>query len=350
MERPDTTDFRPEQRTMEWRELERAIADDKEGRLENWHATYIIWLTLSLVAIGIHLFYIVLILAKKCLRTQVKNLLVVSVCLTNLLMGGFIMPTVIHLILETPEENCNLRMAVRAFNDFLQIHLNIMTCLALCLERFAFILQRPPPFKFFQIVLSVVLLVVPWVLGCIIIIPLFFGGYVKGDPEMGCVIEVNLMYVLVAHVFSYPIPAIILFVVATLVGHFGCKIRENALIGHNCKLQPIYLRNEAIRIVTLVSVFAILPEVPYFVIAMLKYTSECNDTYCLDFFYGLKIAVWLRAAKILAFPFIWLTYHDIRGAIMCRPETSDDSTSGIECDPDDAGSISRQDTMLLRRA
>ncbi|XP_067665171.1 melanin-concentrating hormone receptor 1-like isoform X1 [Haliotis asinina] len=334
---------------MQWRELERAIADKRTGSLTTWHATYIVWLTLAMLIIGSHLFFIVLILAKRTLRMQLKNLLIVNICLVNLMMGGFIMPTVIHLILDSSEDECVLRMTVRALNDYLQPALSVLTAIALVIDRFLFIMQKPVTTKWLRIVVAVVLMIMPWVIGVLLALPLFFKSFEMGDPEMGCVQEVNLWNIVCAHVICFVLPSIPLFILATLSGLCSTnkkKIPPKELM-YDCRDKPISFKGESIKVVVLVCFMTIFPEVPYFVISLLRYTTSCDQPYCLDFFQALKVSVWLRAAKALVFPFIWLWFTDIKSAIICRPTGAADEEDDDISD-DQPTDMSQQDTMLLR--
>ena len=87
----------------------------------SWNGLNIGRLTLSIWILASHLALIVFLLGKASLRRQPKNLLIINVSLTNLLLGVFLVPAKLHFILAPVEGDCQLSMAWTLLNDYYQV-------------------------------------------------------------------------------------------------------------------------------------------------------------------------------------------------------------------------------------
>ena len=88
----------------------------------SWNGLNIGRLTLAIWILASHLALIVFLLAKSSLRRQPKNLLIINVSLTNLVLGVFLVPTKLHFILAPAAEgSCQLSMAWTLLNDYYQV-------------------------------------------------------------------------------------------------------------------------------------------------------------------------------------------------------------------------------------
>lgn len=74
----------------------------------SWNALNILRLSLSLWIMAGHLAIILFVLSKQVLRKDPKNLLIVNVALTHLVMGGFIIPVKLHFTLNPYLVDCTL--------------------------------------------------------------------------------------------------------------------------------------------------------------------------------------------------------------------------------------------------
>ena len=74
----------------------------------SWNALYMGRLGLAAWVLAAHLAIVVFVLAKRQLRVQPKNLLIINVALANIVMGGGVMPLKLHFVLDPQNVDCDL--------------------------------------------------------------------------------------------------------------------------------------------------------------------------------------------------------------------------------------------------
>ncbi|XP_076444070.1 uncharacterized protein LOC143282346 [Babylonia areolata] len=305
----------------------------------SWNGLNIGRLTLAIWILATHLALILLMVAKGSLRSQPKNVLIINVSLTNLLMGVFIIPTKLHFILgpgDLQEEvECGLRMGWTLLNDYYQVCVCLLAVLGLVLERLVYVHteRRGTSLTRCATWLNCALyFLLPWALSALLLVPLFhlaLAGPVPGEP---CAFRVRDSYFLAAHVLSFLPAAVAVFVAAPLAGLLDCVRSEK------CTSTPSTPRGESLLIAVLLSALTVFGETPYFVVRVLVMCLECDDAFCSRFQQGVTAGMWLRIAKAALMPFLWLVYSDVRDALLCRfryKRVKNSASSGCEEDEDD---------------
>lgn len=87
----------------------------------SWNGLNIGRLTLAIWILASHLALIIFLLSKAALRKQPKNLLIINVSLTNLVVGVFLVPAKLHFITSEVDRDCQLSMAWTLMNDYFQV-------------------------------------------------------------------------------------------------------------------------------------------------------------------------------------------------------------------------------------
>ncbi|ESO89630.1 hypothetical protein LOTGIDRAFT_164935 [Lottia gigantea] len=268
-------------------------------------------LCLTIWTLGSHLALIGFILCCGKLRRNPKNILIINILLTNLLVGFFIVPFLVHLQL-TSYLSCPLRIALKLCNDYLYVFLFLMTVLSAVIERSIFVIKKTNLNGLLKWIVTVILFLAPWIIAAILILPLFYVG--MGDPETDkeCVYTGDQDLFIAAQVVSYILPGLLIVPLALVTGVYHVKKIE---------VKPlekilILLKREAVSVISLVTVFSLVMEVPSFVVGMLNMTMHCTGPSCLGL-RGTEIALWVRIIKISVYPFLWLAYSDIRSCLPC---------------------------------
>ena len=74
----------------------------------HWNAVNIARLALAIFIISANVAVVGLVLFKAALRTRPKNLLIITVALANIIMGGFVIPGKLHFTLNPDVVDCDL--------------------------------------------------------------------------------------------------------------------------------------------------------------------------------------------------------------------------------------------------
>lgn len=283
----------------------------------SWNGLNIGRLTLAIWILASHLALILFVLAKASLRRQPKNLLIVNVSLTNLLMGVFLIPAKLHFILApgNHEGDCGLSMGWTLLNEYYQVCVALLSVFGLVLERLVYVYtERRGTYltRCATWVNCALYFLLPWVVAAILIIPMFYEALVQPVAEEYCAYRVRDYYFMVLQILSFLPAAVAVFITAPLAGLMDCLRSEK------CTYTPSTPRGESLVIAVLVSVLAVFCETPYFVVRMLIMCLECNNPFCSRFNEGVTAGMWLRIAKASLMPFLWLVYSDIRDGILCR--------------------------------
>ncbi|XP_050400880.1 uncharacterized protein LOC126817778 [Patella vulgata] len=304
-------------------------------------------LCLTIWTLGSHLALIGFILCCNRLRKNPKNILIVNISLTNLMVGLFIVPFLVHLQINAYLP-CPLRIALKLFNDYLHVFVFLLTVLSLVIERSIFVIKDGSFTTPVRWGLTIILFLAPWIIGVIIILPLFYVGMGEADPERECVYMGDKNYFIAAQVMSYIFPGLLIVPVALSTGVY--HVRKNELKPLEKVL--ILLKREAVMVISLVTVFSLIMEVPSFVVGMLNATLSCTAPFCIGL-KGVEIALWVRIVKISFFPFLWLAYSDIRSCLPCVCFTKLDyiidhnrELRAIEATSDDTEPLKYSDTAL----
>ncbi|CAG5125998.1 unnamed protein product [Candidula unifasciata] len=279
-----------------------------------WNALNIVRLTLAIWILASHIALIVFVLAKKALRQQPKNLLIINVALVNVLMGMFVVPVKLHFILNPKGPQCNLAVGWTFVAEYYQPSACLFAVLSLVLERFIYVYTektqkniKPWAAK----IGTTILMFLPWILSCLILLPIFYAGLLAKftDPNQ-CLFKVNEGYFVASQLMSFILPSLGVFILAPFTGLLDC------LRPKRCFYKPLTPRGESMAITATVSLVSIFCEAPYCVVRVLMMTVECNNSYCSRFSEALTLAMWIRVCKAGVFPFIWLAYTDIRDALL----------------------------------
>uniref|UniRef100_A0A0B7ADB5 G-protein coupled receptors family 1 profile domain-containing protein n=1 Tax=Arion vulgaris TaxID=1028688 RepID=A0A0B7ADB5_9EUPU len=191
-----------------------------------WNALNIIRLTLSAWILGSHMAIITFILTKKVLRNQPKNLLIVNVALVNMIMGVFVIPVKLHFTLNPNNMQCNLAVGWTFITDYYQPSVSLFAVLSLVLERFLYVYTEKKQKNVKPLVEKIgtaVLMISAWILSCIYLLPIFFGGLLakSTNPEQ-CVYKVDDRYFLAAQLLSFVLPSLGVFILAPFTGLLDC--------------------------------------------------------------------------------------------------------------------------------
>ncbi|RUS86324.1 hypothetical protein EGW08_005909 [Elysia chlorotica] len=296
----------------------------------SWNALNIVRLGLSIWIICSHIAIIVFILGKQILRTQPKNLLIVNVALVNMLLGVFVIPGKLHFILNPSHVPCNLAVAWDFIANYFQPSVALFAVLSLVFERFVYVYTEKRQRKIkplAQILGTIVLLVVPWLISTLFLLPIYFGGLVAKarDPNM-CLYKTDDHFFVATQLISFIPPSLGVFILAPFTGLLDC------LRPKRCFYKPLTPKGESMTVTTVVTLFSIFAEAPFCIVRVLMMRLECNTPDCTRFSETLTVTWWVRIIKTAVFPFVWLFYTDIRDAMGCQ---MDFRMSDVDLDSDE---------------
>lgn len=297
----------------------------------SWNGLNIARLTLAIWILASHLALIVFILSKSILRRQPKNILIVNVSLTNILLGVFLVPTKLHFILAPVVTDCQLSIAWTMLNEYFQVCVSLLAVLGLVVERLVYVFTERRGMVLTRLATwlnCVLYFLLPWAASAILVLPIFYEALVERLTDHTCAWRVRDHYFLFLQILSFVPAATAVFFTAPLAGLLDC------LRSRECHYTPSTPRGESLVIATLVSVLAVLGEMPYFVVRVLIMCMECNHPLCARFNDGVTGGMWVRIAKAAVMPFIWLSYSDMRAAMLCRFSYKKVKNSSPEDDDD----------------
>ncbi|CAL1546999.1 unnamed protein product [Lymnaea stagnalis] len=308
-----------------------------------WNALNILRLSLAAWIVASHVAILVFVLAKQALRSQPKNLLIVNVALTNLLMGGFVVPVKLHFILNPHIVDCDLAIGWTFVAEYFQTSVSLFAVLSLVFERLVYVYTekrqknlRPKAEK----IGTVVLFLAPWVLACLTLVFTFYGGLIIRHPDQSqCLYKVNDDYFVASQLLSFLPASIGVFVLAPFTGLLDC-LRPN-----RCFYRPLTPKGESMTVTAFVSLVSIFAEAPYCIVRVLMMRMMCNNPFCSKFSEALTITIWIRLCKTAIFPFVWLAYTDIRDAMLCQLNfgyNSDEEDEEEDFDDPDQGQDSQK--------
>ncbi|KAH9492457.1 hypothetical protein Btru_029149 [Bulinus truncatus] len=296
----------------------------------SWNALNILRLSLSIWIIAGHLAIVLFILAKQVLRSKPKNLIIVNVSLTHLLMGGFIIPVKLHFILNPYEMDCTLAMVWTFISEYFQTSLSLFAVASLVFERFIYVYkEKQNKYLFLKAnkLITVMLLILPWIMSVLILLPPFQASIlIKSEDQNSCLFKVNENYFVASHLLAVIPPSVFVVLLAPFTGLLDC-MRPN-----HCTYKPLTPKGESVTVTAFVSLCSIFAEAPYCIVRLLMLTMECNSAFCSRFSEALTMTMWIRISKAAIFPFIWLSYTDIRDAILCNLNISN---SFLDADDED---------------
>ncbi|KAK7480025.1 hypothetical protein BaRGS_00028758 [Batillaria attramentaria] len=281
----------------------------------SWNGLNIARLTLCIWIFASHLALVVFILAKSRLRSQPKNLLIINVSLTNVLLGVFLVPAKLHFILAPVATDCQLSVAWTMLNEYFQVCVSMLAVFGLVMERLVYVFTARRGMTLRRLATwtnCALYFLLPWAVAALLVLPVFYEALVERVQDETCAWRVRDNYFLILQILSFVPAATAVFFTAPLAGLWDC------LRSRECHYTPSTPRGESLAIAVLVSVLAVFCETPYFVVRMIIMCMECNHPHCQRFNEGLTDGMWVRIAKAAVMPFIWLVYSDIRDAMLCR--------------------------------
>ncbi|KAK0070106.1 histamine H1 receptor [Biomphalaria pfeifferi] len=289
----------------------------------SWNALNILRLSLSLWIMAGHLAIILFVLSKQVLRKDPKNLLIVNVALTHLVLGGFIIPVKLHFTLNPYLVDCTLAKVWIFVTEFFQTSLSLYAVAFLVFERFMYIYTEKHKTLLLmksKKITTMVLILLPWILSLLVLLPIFQSAIlVKSEDQNSCLFKVNDGFFFAAYILAFFPPSILVGTLTPFTGLLDC-LRPNS-----CSYKPLTPKGESLTVTAFVSFCSIFSEAPYCIVRLLMLKMECNNPYCSRFSEALTMTMWIRISKAALFPFIWLAYTDIRDAVLCQIKLSDDS-------------------------
>ena len=187
-----------------------------------------------------------------------------------------------------------------------------------------------------RVLATLVLLILPWVLASVLLVPTFFYGLLARAESPSCLFKVDDSYLLACQLLAFIPASFGVFILAPCTGLLDC-LKPAA-----CFYKPETPHGESSRVTTIVSLFAVFSELPFCIVKVIQLRMECNSPECHTFDEMITLAMWIRLVKAAIFPFFWLAYTDIRDAMKCECDweyccgdnyEDYDEVSNIEDDP-----------------
>lgn len=200
--------------------------------------------------------------------------------------------------------------------------MSLFAVFSLVLERFIYVFTEKKQIyvkPWASRLITVVLLVSPWLLAAILLVPTFYGGMLaKSSNGDNCLFKVNENYFVAAQLLSFIPASLAVFVAAPYTGLLDC-LRPN-----RCFYTPLTPKGESVTVTAFVSLCSIFAEAPFSIVRVLVMKMECDNSVCVGLVHALTMTIWVRLCKTAIMPFIWLAYTDIRNAMLCQLSFGED--------------------------
>ncbi|KAK0051680.1 5-hydroxytryptamine receptor 2B [Biomphalaria pfeifferi] len=276
-------------------------------------ALYIIFI---LAIFLLNIFFIVVILESRRLRSSSRHILIVNICLGDLLMALFVLPVLLNLAMRDGQDirDCTTYFVLHFFADFLIPSLTTLAILVLNLDYILRLCCQSYSDGASRSTLMIFLFFLPWVVSASVLIPLYVDGIIKvprAVPQT-CVIDIGGYLTRILLIVSYFPQAGLLLLFNIIVSVMYLTRRDS---------YGLDVCGERIRApvdICLASFATMLLYTPALIITLL--TSEgylgCQNTEeCRALNKVNTAASWLMLTKFWVTPLCWLACRDTRAAI-----------------------------------
>ncbi|XP_076444155.1 uncharacterized protein LOC143282410 [Babylonia areolata] len=275
-----------------------------------------------LAILCINLFFIIVILWSKTLRSSSKHLLIVSVAFADLIQGLFILPIITDLSNKPNADfDCTTFQVARLFADFLIPSITTLGVLALNLDYVLRLVCNAYSEGTSRAVIMCALFVTPWVLSCVLLVPIYVVGVQKVslyNSFSTCHVVFVGGYARALLVLSYILYGFVLLVLTVVVAVMYLVKREQ--LGLDVTGERVHAPFD----ICLASFILVLFYTPIFLFTLLTtegYLGCTGRDECRTLNWSYTLSLWLMFTKSWVMPMAWFfgrdTLKGIREVFTC---------------------------------
>lgn len=294
-------------------------------------------IVLDVLTIVLNSFLICTILSERKLKQQSAYLQVINTCIANILSGLFIIPLSIYSELEIwnlGQLLCHSWITMDVYLPFV----NVLIFVFLNVERIVLISTNR--YSKCSNIFIVIELLAPWVIGILIIFPIWIEGAITTPDDLGiCLVHLNQDAALLSPIMTFFIPSwiCIILTAAILIRNFRNDtpnaIDRTIVNPGSTSSRIVCLNKDSVSMVGLCFanyIYLTLWFPHQFISALLVFCEQCYPPY-----HVLVGITWLGALTSMICPISWFTDANIRSAtkhllLSCKCKRTHSALSNID--------------------
>ncbi|CAG5129811.1 unnamed protein product [Candidula unifasciata] len=258
------------------------------------------------------------------LRHQPKNILVLNVCITDLIIGAFLCPLYSDSLMQGTWRHDVDTCIVYEVIFYAQVSISTLSVLVLIVERFYYLLTPRMMDGSGKNCVTTVLTALPWVIGSALVVPMFLNGARASFNEgtRSCQILWKKKFQAVTVFVSFFCPA---FLVLSMTAAVVMLYVIFSVIAKRRDLGPYpdrFLMRDSLRVVLLSSFVCVFLQFPFFIVLLMEIfcQRDISNNYepCGQSEYTWAVVAVITMLKPGLMPLTWLAYTDIRSGFQVR--------------------------------
>uniref|UniRef100_A0A0B7AHM3 G-protein coupled receptors family 1 profile domain-containing protein n=1 Tax=Arion vulgaris TaxID=1028688 RepID=A0A0B7AHM3_9EUPU len=257
---------------------------------------------------------IINIMLSSTLRYKPKNLLAVNVCVIELIVGGFLCPLYSDSLMQgTWRHDVNTCILYEVI-FYAQVSISTLAVLVLVVERFYYLLSPRMMEGSGKRFVTVILLLLPWVVGSSLVVPAFLTGARATFNEItkSCQILWKRKYQAVTVFVSFFCPAFLLLAMTAAVVMLYVIFSVTAKRRNLGPNPERYTMRDSLRVVLFSSFTCVILQFPFFIVLLLEMFCKSHPEPCGQSETTWAVVTMITMLKPGVMPLIWLAYTDVR--------------------------------------